>query len=234
VNTFDGSGAGTINLRKATARSDNTVYAQLGLDVDPDYVRETASAMGITSKLHGYAAEAIGGLENGVTPLEMANAYGTLAGGGVRHRPRAITEVKFPDGRTDGFGSNKSKRAFSDGVAAEVTDVLRDNVTSGTGTRARIDCPQAGKTGTTDDFHDAWFVGYTPKLSTAVWVGYPDAQTPMRTEYNGGEVAGGTFPAQIWGDYMRSAAGGDCGSFPKPSDPFVPTSFSGKYARSSS
>jgi penicillin-binding protein 1A len=233
VNTFDGSGAGTINLRQATTRSDNTVYAQLGLDVDPAYVRETATEMGITSELHGYAAEAIGGLEQGVTPLEMANAYGTLAGGGVRQRAQAITEVKFPDGRTDGFGSSKSKRAFSDGVAAEVTDVLRENVDSGTGTRAKIDCPQAGKTGTTDDFHDAWFVGYTPKLSTAVWVGYPDEQTPMRTEFHGGEVAGGTFPAQIWGDYMRSAASGDCGSFPEPDQPFNGRPFSGTYAKSS-
>jgi penicillin-binding protein 1A len=233
VNTFDGSSGGRMDLRTATIKSDNTAYAQLILDVGPDYVRKTAQRMGITSKLNGYAAEGIGGLEQGVTPLEMANAYGTLASGGVRNSPTAITRVEFPNGKTDRLDSRESKRVFSDGIAREVTDILEDNIGSGTGTRAEIGCPAAGKTGTTDSFRDAWFVGYTPRLSTSVWVGYPDEQVEMRTEFNGSSVAGGTFPAQIWGDYMSAVKGDFCGAFPPVEDPFRPGGFSGRYASGS-
>jgi penicillin-binding protein 1A len=105
-------------------------------------------------------------------------------------------------------------------------------MTSGTGTKAQIGCPAAGKTGTTDEHGDAWFVGYTPRLSTAVWVGYPQARVPMLTEYHGARVAGGTYPAEIWGDYMREAKGGACGDFPTPDTPPEWVPFSGKYANS--
>jgi penicillin-binding protein 1A len=233
VNTFDGSSGGRMSLRTATLKSDNTAYAQLILDVGPDYVRKTAERMGITSKLNGYAAEGIGGLEDGVTPLEMANAYGTLASGGVRNSPNAITRVEFPNGKTDRLNASKSKRVFSDGLAREVTDILAENIQSGTGTRAEIGCPAAGKTGTTDSFRDAWFVGYTPRLSTSVWVGYPDEQIEMQTEFNGSSVAGGTFPAQIWGDYMNNVKGGFCGAFPPVEDGYKPGGFSGRYASGS-
>ena len=95
-----------------------------------------------------------------------------------------------------------------------------ENVQAGTGTRAKIGCPAAGKTGTTDNFNDAWFVGFTPRLATAVWVGYPNAQIEMTTEYHGGSVAGGTFPAEIWGDYMKQAKGKFCGDFkPRQDEP---------------
>ena len=232
VNTFSNSSGGKMNLREATTTSDNTVFAQLDLDVGPEWVRETAYDMGITSELNGYPAEGIGGLEVGVTPLEMSNAYATLASGGVHHAPNSITKVVFGDGETDTHEQGKSERAFSDGVAYEVTDILQENVASGTGTNARIDCPQAGKTGTTDSFRDAWFVGYTPELSTSVWVGYPDEQRSMLTEYNGGSVAGGSYPALIWGDYMASAKG-ECRGFPSPQNPFSAKPFFGEYAESS-
>jgi penicillin-binding protein 1A len=106
-------------------------------------------------------------------------------------------------------------------------------VQAGTGTSAQIGCPAAGKTGTTDQHSDAWFVGYTPRLSTAVWVGYPDAQVHMLTEYHGASVAGGTYPAEIWGDYMGQARGKYCGGFPSPKHPASFSRFYGKYASGS-
>ncbi len=233
VNTFSNTSGGTLNLRQATLASDNVVYAQLDLDVGPDAVTETARDMGITSKLNSYPAEGIGGLEVGVTPLEMSNAYGTLASGGIRRSVNAIKRVEFPGGRVDRPKSGKrEKRVFPDGVASKVTDILGANVRGGTGTNAQIGCPQAGKTGTTDSFRDAWFVGYTPRLSTSVWVGYPDQQTPMLTEYNGGSVAGGSYPALIWGDYMGAARDGYCGGFPSPTSPFKAKAFDGPYEAS--
>ncbi len=232
VNTFDGSSGGTMDLRTATIKSDNTVFAQLDLDIGPEAVRDTAYDMGITSKLNAYPAEGIGGLEVGVTPLEMSNAYATLANGGTHNAASAITKVKFPDGKKDTLRSDQSDRAFSDGVAYEVTKILEANVRGGTGTRAQISCPAAGKTGTTDSFRDAWFVGYTPKLATSVWVGYPDDQIEMRTEYFGGSVAGGTFPAAIWGSYMGGVVGGDCQSFPQPQNRFQSRPFYGEYSKS--
>ena len=179
VKTYSNSYGGTMNLVQGTLKSDNTVYAQLILDVGPKAVRETAKMMGISTKLDGLPAEGLGGLRLGVSPLEMANAYATLASGGMRNKPIAIKKVEFPDGKSDDLGAPKRKRVFSDGVAFEVTKILEQNIKSGTGTKANIGCPAAGKTGTTDNFNDAWFAGYTPKLSTSSWMGYPNALTPM-------------------------------------------------------
>ena len=108
--------------------SDNTVYAQLIIDLGPKAVRETAKLMGITTKLDAYPAEGLGGLRLGVSPLEMADAYATLASGGMRNKPKAITRVVFPDGKSDDLGEPERKRAFSDGVAYEVTKILQQNV----------------------------------------------------------------------------------------------------------
>ena len=119
----------------------------------------------------------------------MAGAYATLASGGVRHRPTGIEKVVFPDGKSEDLASGEGKRVLTDGQAAEVTRVLEMNVQSGTGTAANYGCPAAGKTGTTDEAKDAWFVGYTPHLSTAVWVGYPDAGIAMPG------AQGGTYAA---------------------------------------
>jgi len=114
----------------------------------------------------------------------------------------------------------------------EVTKILEQNIKGGTGTRAAIGCPAAGKTGTTENNANAWFVGYTPKLATAVWVGFPKANIPMGSLFNGGPVDGGTFPAQIWGDYMNRVKGRYCGDFASPKEPFVSSPFYGRYANS--
>ena len=234
VVTYGESYAGTISLRDATIASDNTVFAQLALDLGPESVADTAHEMGIETELDGIPAETLGGLRLGVSPLEMANAYATLASGGIRNKPIAIRRVVFPDGHTDDVGNPERKRVFEDGVAAEVTSILEENVDGGTGTAAQTSCTyEAGKTGTTDDFNDAMFIGYTPYMSTAVWVGYPDALQSM-TSVHGISVAGGTFPAQIWHDYMETALGGHCEPFPEPRNPVEWISFHGEYSSDSS
>jgi penicillin-binding protein 1A len=220
-----------MNLVSATVQSDNTVYAQLDLDVGPDAVRQAAYDLGITTKLDGYPAEGLGGLRLGVSPLEMANAYATIADGGVRHKPIAIKRVVFPDGKSEDLGKPIGKRTFTDGVAYEATKILEQNVQRGTGTAAAIGCPVAGKTGTVDDYTDAWFIGYTPHLTSAVWVGYPNQKVPMYSVH-GIRVAGGTFPAQIWHDYMSKVVGGDCSSFNQPTQSPSFSPFFGKYSRS--
>jgi penicillin-binding protein 1A len=241
VSTYGESYSGTISLHDATLHSDNTVYAQLALDLGPESIADTAHEMGIETQLDGIPAETLGGLRLGVSPLEMANAYATLADGGIHSEPIAIRKVVFPDGHVDDTGDPKRNRVFQDGVASEVTSILSDNVDAGTGTAAQTDCSyEAGKTGTTDDFNDAMFVGYTPQLSTGVWVGYPDALQSM-TSVHGISVAGGTFPAQIWHDYMQVAlhrpeiAKGDfCPAFPEPENPVDWIPFHGEFTSDSS
>lgn len=227
--TYDGTYGGRMDLVRATLKSDNSVYMQLGLDLGPDAVKQAARDMGIKSKLNGYPAEILGGLEDGVSPLEMANAYATIASGGWRNRPVAIEKVKFPDGKVENLGKPRRHKAFEDGVTAKATDILQKNVTSGTGTKAQIGCPAAGKTGTTDNHVDAWFAGYTPNLATAVWVGFPNRRVEMYPPVTPISVAGGTYPSEIWGRYMKSVKKG-CGEFPKPKTPFKASPFFGKYA----
>ena len=188
-----------------------------------------ARKMGVTSKLNGYPAESLGGLEIGVSPLEMASAYGTLAAGGVHRDPVAISKVVFPDGEVDRPDRSKPKRVMSEAAAYEVTRILRGNITGGTGTGAYTGCVgQAGKTGTTDNFTDAWFAGYQPNLSTAAWVGYPESNQISMTSVHGISVAGGTFPADIWGRFYSYAAI-PCEDFPLPSDTLIVGDFSGDY-----
>jgi penicillin-binding protein 1A len=162
----------------------------------------------------------------------MADAYATIASGGYRNRPRIIRKVGFPDGHSELPARWRVKRTkvFSDGVTYEATRILQDNVNGGTGTHAQIGCPQGGKTGTTDRNTDAWFVGFTPRLSTAVWVGYPDSRVEMNGLYFGRNVDGGTYPADIWGAYMKQAVGKFCGPFAKPKEPFQSQPFFGHYA----
>jgi penicillin-binding protein 1A len=234
VHTYGDSYSGTISLHEATLHSDNTVFAQLALDLGPESVADTAHDMGIESDLDGIPAETLGGLRIGVSPLEMASAYATLAAGGIHSKPIAIKKVVFPDRSTDELGEPQRNRVFSDGVAYEVTQILEDNVDSGTGTAAQTACTYiAGKTGTTDDFNDAMFIGYTPYMATATWVGYPDALRSM-TSVHGISVAGGTFPAQIWHDYTEVALEGHCQPFPEPSDPVEWIPFHGSYTSDSS
>jgi penicillin-binding protein 1A len=224
VKTFGNSYIGHVSLTRATLSSDNTVYAQLIMDVGPKAVCKAAKLLGITTKLDCYPAEGLGGLTRGVTTLEMASAYGTLAAGGVRRRPTGIEKVVFRDGKSEKLADPKGKRVMTDGQAYEITRILQMNVTSGTGTAAGYGCPAAGKTGTTDEAKDAWFVGYTPKLSTAVWVGYPDAGVAMPG------AQGGTYAAPVWHAFMVSAHGDFCDDFPAPTEPFQSSPFFGKYA----
>jgi penicillin-binding protein 1A len=230
VQTAEHSYQGNISVTKATTLSDNTVYAQLDADVGPDEVRSTAYAMGITSHLDGLPAEGIGGLRIGVSPMEMADAYATLASGGVHIAPTAITKVVFPDGRVVNLGDPRHKRVFAYGQAYAATQVLKTVIQSGTGTAASYGCQTAGKTGTTSNYTDAWFVGYTPQMATSVWVGYPNSTESMNDVNGLGPGFGGTLAAPIWRDYMQQASDGYCGDFAAPTDPWHGTAFFGRYA----
>jgi penicillin-binding protein 1A len=216
VHTADEGYQGRINLQQATVASDNTVFAQLDLDVGPQRVAGTAKTLGIVSPLDGIPAEGIGGLRIGVSPLEMASAYATLAAGGIRRQPVAIRRVVFPGGRVERPNRQTARRVVSEAVAHEVTRLLHDNITGGTGTAAYTGCPgQAGKTGTTDRLTDAWFVGYQPNLATAVWVGYPESNAIEMSSVHGITVFGGTFPAEIW-HALYSGGKVPCEEFEQP------------------
>jgi penicillin-binding protein 1A len=209
VQTYDHTYLGTTSIEAATLRSDNTVYAQLTLDLGPDKVAAMARKLGITTDLSvdgGYVPSmGLGAIA--VSPLEMASAYATLAANGIYSRPMAIRRVILPGGKVDKtWGKPHRSRVIPDGVAYEVTKILEQNVLHGTGVAAYFGRPAAGKTGTTDDHADAWFCGYTPTLQATVWVGYPRAEIPMENVH-GISVAGGTFPAQIWHLFMEAAIG---------------------------
>lgn len=207
VENCEGSSYGTINVYTATVRSVNVVFARLIRDVGPKRVVQTAKAMGITSQIEPYPSIALGALTNGVNPLEMASAFGTLACNGVHYEPICVTKVTDAEGEVILENRPKGKRVVREDVAAVVNSILKDAVKHGTGRAARLDRPQAGKTGTTDNYADAWFCGYTPDLSAAVWVGYPQGLIPMRNVH-GITVYGGTFPAQIWRKFMVKALEG--------------------------
>ncbi|MDQ6747924.1 MAG: penicillin-binding protein [Candidatus Dormibacteraeota bacterium] len=224
VKTAELSYLGNISITKATAASDNTVFAQLDADLGPDKVTQTAHAMGITTHLDSLPAEAIGGLTTGVTPLEMANAYSTLANGGSHVPTTIINRITFPDGSVRDFGNPTHTRVFTDGEAATATNVLKGVITGGTGIAANYGCPAAGKTGTSELLANAWFVGYTPRMTTAVWVGYPQGNVPIPNGF------GGALAAPIWHDYMHAASGGYCGNFSPPTTPFSGTGFVGHYS----
>ena len=210
--TYDNSYAGHMSLTRATLRSDNVVYARLTLDVGPERVAKLAASMGVNrSTLQPVASIGLGA--NGVTVLEMASGYATLASGGRYLRPRAIRKVVFADGELDKNLSSRKpepKRVIPDWVAAKTTTVLQQNVLGGTGTAAQLPngWRAAGKTGTTDDHTDAWFAGYTPRLATAVWVGYPKSTQKRMLGVHGINVSGGSFPARIWGTFMTAALKG--------------------------
>ena len=228
--TFGGKGRGMLSLPAATTTSDNSVYIQLTCDLGPELVYQTAKSMGITSMVaSGPTADrnnlslGLGGLTDGVSVLDMARAYAPLANGGYRVDVLPMTKLVRPDGTSTVFKPKRTK-IFSDGVAAEVTKILRQNVLGGTGTAANLrNVPVAGKTGTTNGFYDAWFVGYTPKYVTAVWIGYPAA-----ARYTG--ETGGNSAAKIWRDFMAVATAGESGqSFLTPTTPATFRPFSAYY-----
>ncbi len=204
-------GGGTMSLASATWGSVNAVFAQLDLDVGPENVTKTAHDMGITSPLQSLPAEAIGGLRVGVTPLEMADAYATLADGGIHHAATAVSRVEFPGGKVEETNPDSGDRVLTEGQAYDVTKLLEGVITQGTGAGyTYMGCAsEAGKTGTSEGESDAWFAGYTPLFSTAVWVGHPESRDPTGF---GGPTAG-----PIWRSFMESAANGNCPDFPLPS-----------------
>lgn len=199
-----GGRTGPMRLREATERSVNSVFARLILDVGADKVAATARRMGITSEVEAVPAIALGGLKTGVTPLEMASAFGTLATNGVHVPPYGIVEVKDASGDVLFTAEPKAEQVLDPAVAYLATDILRGVVAKGTGTNARIGRPQAGKTGTTQQYRDAWFIGYTPDIVASVWVGYPDSQKEM-LNVHGIKVIGGSFPARIWAAFAKKA-----------------------------
>jgi penicillin-binding protein 1A len=200
------------------------VFAQLAADLGWDKLDATAHAMGITSPLDAFPSEVIGGLKNCCTTLEMADAYGTLANGGSHIAPTILSKVLFPDGSSVNLADPPHKHVFSSGETYAATKVLEGVIQSGTGTAASYGCPAAGKTGTANNMDNAWFVGYTPQLSTAVWVGYPQANIPM------GDGFGGALAAPIWHDYMAAASNGFCGDFPQPSTYWHGTAYFGPHS----
>ncbi|TLM65928.1 MAG: hypothetical protein FDZ70_10715, partial [Actinobacteria bacterium] len=196
--------APAMTLQAATNWSVNAVYARLIMEVGAEQVATVAKRMGIMTPVNPDPAIALGGLRTGVSPLEMASAYGTLASGGLHVAPSGIARVTDDDGRVLYRPDRAAERVLGKGVAVQTSLMLHDVVEQGTGQAARVGAWAAGKTGTTQSYRDAWFVGWSGDLATAVWVGYPQAQIDM-TNVHGIKVTGGSYPAKIWAQYMRSA-----------------------------
>jgi penicillin-binding protein 1A len=238
VNNYDNTYYGSSSLSTATINSDNSVYAELalgetvrctsgcggspGVRGGTKRIANTAEEMGIQTDVSTNPSMVLGAIDPGVSPLEMAHAYQTIAADGERVggnldaspgpnntpdqlAPVAIDEVSDPDGDTIAEDKPRKIRVLDPDVAETMKDILRSNVLSGTGVLAQSAGHNAwGKTGTTENNGDAWFCGGTDHFTACVWVGHPDTNTPMETEYNGGPVDGGTYPAYIWGRIMAS------------------------------
>jgi penicillin-binding protein 1A len=228
VNNYEGEALGPVDLNKALAASDNSVFSQLTAIVGPQQVADTAKKFGILTPLQGYFAIGLGG--EPATPLDMARAYTAFANGGNRidgsifgNQPRAVESITR-DGKTS-VNQPISHEVLSSTLTAIEDQALQGVVQGGTGTAAQIPGREvAGKTGTTENYGDAWFVGFTPQLVAAVWVGYPDKLVPMLTQYHGHPVLGGTYPAQIWKAFMTKALAylkTEPESFPGPSYPYA-------------
>jgi penicillin-binding protein 1A len=218
VHNDEGAYTGENTLTGALAYSDNSIFAEVGLKVGTRRIADLARRMGITTPLSTNAAMTIGGLTIGVTPLDMAHAYETIAHGGERvsgslaedESPVGIQEVKagsqpLPDGSRADKNRVRTHRVLPAEVASTETSMLETVIQYGTGKAAAIGQFAAGKTGTTSNYGDAWFVGWDSKFTVAVWVGYPNKLIPMTNNFDNGPVLGGTFPALIWHDFMTSA-----------------------------
>jgi 1A family penicillin-binding protein len=204
VNNDEGHGSGMMSLEEATWNSVNAVYARVAYyGVGIKNVAHTAKIMGIQTPIPNYPSIALGSVN--CTPLEMASAYGTLATNGVHYSSIAITKVLDRNGQTIFQADPHGSQVIKASVAHATTDVLRGVISQGTATRANIDRPAAGKTGTSQNNRDAWFVGYTPQLVTAVWIGYPTERT---IEINGQKGFGGTLAAPVWAAFMKKALAG--------------------------
>jgi penicillin-binding protein 1A len=199
-----GEGNGRVNLATGIALSLNSVYSQLGQDVGLDNFIHVMHQMGIKSPMYAYPSAPLG--TNLYNPLEVADAYATLASGGVYHPPLSITEIDGPDGKVLYKAKVKGKRVMSQGVAYVVSQCLEGVIQYGTGAvHGNIGRPAAGKTGTTNNNANAWFCGYTPQLTTAVWMGYVQSNNIPMNDVNGIQVWGGDFPTLIWANFMKAA-----------------------------
>jgi len=222
VTNYDKTYLGSVSLSRAMVSSDNSVYAQLTDVVGPKAIVETAHRLGIRSRLSPYFSIGLGSVA--VSPLELARAYATVANEGRRvdgsvfgNRPRVVEKVERFRSSNVEENAPIPTQVMEESHAELLTDILEDVVQSGTGKRAAIAGREvAGKTGTTDNYGDAWFVGYTPDLVVAVWVGYPNSLTPMLTEFGGEEVAGGTLPALIWKEFVEKVPEDDDVYFDAP------------------
>jgi penicillin-binding protein 1A len=211
VKNYEGEYLGPISLATGIAVSDNAVYSQLTALVGPKSVARTARALGVTTPLHGYFSIGLGG--EWTTPLDLARAYTSFADGGYRidgslfgNEPRAIECLADPRGRCTSDNRPMRREVLSPEQDEVLNQLLQGVVTSGTGRAAALAGREvAGKTGTTSNYGDAWFVGYTPQIVVAVWVGYPASERPMLSEYHGRPVAGGTYPALIWKAFTSKA-----------------------------
>jgi penicillin-binding protein 1A len=232
VNNYNDAYAGVTTLANATTNSDNSVYAELGLKLGPRKVAAMARRLGVRTRVSHNAANALGGLKEGVTPLDMAHAYETFAQRGEltygslspgEPDDRKVTPIPGPVGiEAIGRGSGddfkplevggrklenrkRTRRALSPAIADQVGSILQTVVKSGTATRAFVPgVTVSGKTGTTEGYGDAWFVGWTKEYTVAIWVGYPDKFKPMETEFQGDPVAGGTYPAGIFKTFVEA------------------------------
>jgi penicillin-binding protein 1A len=202
VHNAEGGGGGLIRLDEALVRSVNGVYARLILQLGADQVATQARLMGVRAKLPPYPSIALGGAE--VSVLDMAASYATLANGGTAIEPTTIRSVERAGGDVLRPDRRVVEGVISPGNAYLLTQVMQEVIRRGTGVAADFGRPAAGKTGTTNDYADAWFVGYTPDLVAAVWVGHPEGAIPM-TSVHGIRVSGGTFPALIWRNFMITA-----------------------------
>jgi penicillin-binding protein 1A len=212
VSNYEDEYLGEADLETATIHSDNSVYVQLTQLLGPAAVARTAHRLGIRSKLSPFLSLGLGA--QAVNPLELARAYAAFANGGFRfdtqligNAPRAIDELRNKDERIVSRNLGRPQRVLSSRTVGWINELLQEVVQQGTGTRAALNDgrPVAGKTGTTENYGDAWFVGYTPQLAVAVWVGYPKELRPMLTDFHGDPVAGGTYPALIWRTFLEGA-----------------------------
>jgi penicillin-binding protein 1A len=216
VDNYEGGGSGPVSVRDATRRSVNGVYGRLMEKLCPEKVAEMAEKLGVSPIIprNRVPSMALGSAE--VRPIDMASAYATLANLGEYHKPTFFEKVDHRSGKPVIGEASKPERRISAALAWQVTDILKGVITGGTGTAANIGRPAAGKTGTNQAYRDAWFVGYTPQLAVAVWMGDPKSQQPM---YNvqGQRVSGGSFPARVWHDFMAVAmANQEVLDWPKP------------------
>lgn len=202
VRNAEGGATGRLSLYEGLVHSINGVYARLGLQLGPDRVASQARLMGVTARLPVYPSISLGASE--VSVLDMATAYSTLANGGTYVEPTTIEEIRLPGGDVLHPHQEEIPSVVSRGNVYLLTEAMQDVINRGTGRGAFIGRPAAGKTGTTDDYADAWFVGFTPDLVAAVWVGFPQGRIPM-TNVHGIRVYGGTFPASIWRTFMLRA-----------------------------